>query len=240
MLSLRFLPPRSGSNGLKSLWNRISMHPHITLLLPNQTTSLFFFFFFFFSVSPVKPLKLTLLNRRALVGHSTLGTRKPLSGSPRNRLPVAGEPAQALAMAGTVVVFDFDRTIIDGDSDSWVINEMGVSELFSELRSTMPWNSLMVRTISFSFLFFFSLFLIYYDICLYQFGLLIKIVQYFVIAEKIGNLDVCFNFLLTWKIGSLRFWVSNSFSMLCFSLLSFTHIMFFSFLACSDYGYGNK
>lgn len=53
-------------------------------------------------------------------------------------------------MAGIVVVFDFDRTLIDGDSDSWVVAEMGLTQLFNELRSTLPWNKLMVCTLSFS------------------------------------------------------------------------------------------
>ncbi|CAB4288296.1 unnamed protein product [Prunus armeniaca] len=48
-------------------------------------------------------------------------------------------------MAGIVVVFDFDRTLIDGDSDSWVVAEMGLTQLFNELRSTSPWNKLMDR-----------------------------------------------------------------------------------------------
>ncbi|KAK6944855.1 Phosphatase PHOSPHO-type [Dillenia turbinata] len=48
-------------------------------------------------------------------------------------------------MADTVVVFDFDRTIIDGDSDRWVIEEMGLTRLFNQLRRTMPWTSLMDR-----------------------------------------------------------------------------------------------
>lgn len=42
------------------------------------------------------------------------------------------------------MVFDFDRTIIDGDSDNWVVVEMGLAELFNQLLYTMPWNSLMV------------------------------------------------------------------------------------------------
>ncbi|KAG2712938.1 hypothetical protein I3843_04G141500 [Carya illinoinensis] len=48
-------------------------------------------------------------------------------------------------MAGTPVVllFDFDRTIIDDDSDRWVVTEMGLTSLFNKLRSTLPWNSLM-------------------------------------------------------------------------------------------------
>ncbi|EXB37581.1 Inorganic pyrophosphatase 3 [Morus notabilis] len=85
------------------------------------------------------------VNRRPLWGHPTFSIRKPLSGSSRNRLSVAGKPPPAKAMAGTVVVFDFDRTILDGDSDNWVVTEMGLAQLFSELRSTMPWNSLMDR-----------------------------------------------------------------------------------------------
>ncbi|XP_010541049.1 PREDICTED: inorganic pyrophosphatase 3 [Tarenaya hassleriana] len=48
-------------------------------------------------------------------------------------------------MAGIVVVFDFDRTLIDGDSDNWVVTEMGLTELFHQLRLTLPWNRLMDR-----------------------------------------------------------------------------------------------
>ncbi|CAN6985716.1 unnamed protein product [Brassica rapa subsp. trilocularis] len=43
-------------------------------------------------------------------------------------------------MAGIVIVFDFDRTLIDGDSDNWV-----VTEIFHQLRFTLPWNRLMDR-----------------------------------------------------------------------------------------------
>lgn len=53
-------------------------------------------------------------------------------------------------MAGIVVVFDFDKTIIDVDSDNWVVDELGATDLFNQLLPTMPWNSLMV---SFRFLF---------------------------------------------------------------------------------------
>lgn len=47
-------------------------------------------------------------------------------------------------MAGVVVVFDFDRTIIDVDSDNWVIDGMGLTERFNELFHSTPWNCLMV------------------------------------------------------------------------------------------------
>lgn len=50
-----------------------------------------------------------------------------------------------MAGGGIVVVFDFDKTIIDCDSDDWVINEMGATLIFEELQSTLPWNSLMDR-----------------------------------------------------------------------------------------------
>ncbi|KAJ4959435.1 hypothetical protein NE237_026546 [Protea cynaroides] len=46
-------------------------------------------------------------------------------------------------MSGIVVIFDFDKTIIDCDSDNWVVDELGFTELFNELLPTMPWNSLM-------------------------------------------------------------------------------------------------
>ncbi|KAJ4874999.1 Inorganic pyrophosphatase 1 [Raphanus sativus] len=42
-----------------------------------------------------------------------------------------------------VVVFDFDKTIIDVDSDNWVIDELGFTDLFNQLLPTMPWNTVM-------------------------------------------------------------------------------------------------
>ncbi|CAL9768224.1 unnamed protein product [Musa acuminata subsp. burmannicoides] len=48
-------------------------------------------------------------------------------------------------MANVVVVFDFDKTIIDCDSDNWVIDHLGGTQLFDELLKTMPWNSAMDR-----------------------------------------------------------------------------------------------
>lgn len=46
-------------------------------------------------------------------------------------------------MAKIVILFDFDRTLIDGDSDNWVVTEMGLTEIFHQLRFTLPWNRLM-------------------------------------------------------------------------------------------------
>ncbi|CAL4974332.1 unnamed protein product [Urochloa decumbens] len=46
-------------------------------------------------------------------------------------------------MAGTIVVFDFDKTIIDVDSDNWVVDTLGFTDLFDRLLPTMPWNALM-------------------------------------------------------------------------------------------------
>ncbi|WCJ39578.1 Pyridoxal phosphate phosphatase-related protein [Euphorbia peplus] len=48
-------------------------------------------------------------------------------------------------MTGIVVIFDFDKTIVDVDSDNWVIDELGFTDLFNQLLPTMPWNSLMDR-----------------------------------------------------------------------------------------------
>ena len=47
-------------------------------------------------------------------------------------------------MDGVVLVFDFDQTIIDCDSDEWVVNELGIGELFRQLLPSMTWNTLMV------------------------------------------------------------------------------------------------
>ncbi|XP_014516620.1 inorganic pyrophosphatase 2-like [Vigna radiata var. radiata] len=46
-------------------------------------------------------------------------------------------------MSGIVIVFDFDKTIVDVDSDNWVIDELGFTDLFNQLLPTMPWNTLM-------------------------------------------------------------------------------------------------
>lgn len=49
-------------------------------------------------------------------------------------------------MAGKIlIIFDFDRTLIEDDSDRWVLTNMGLTNLFYQLRSTLPWNSLMDR-----------------------------------------------------------------------------------------------
>ncbi|CAO2178457.1 unnamed protein product [Urochloa humidicola] len=44
---------------------------------------------------------------------------------------------------GIIVVFDFDKTIIDVDSDNWVVDTLGFTDLFDRLLPTMPWNALM-------------------------------------------------------------------------------------------------
>ncbi|KAL9226879.1 hypothetical protein vseg_002640 [Gypsophila vaccaria] len=42
-----------------------------------------------------------------------------------------------------VIIFDFDKTIIEIDSDDWVIDHFGATVLFNTLLSTMPYNFLM-------------------------------------------------------------------------------------------------
>uniref|UniRef100_A0A0D9VDY4 Uncharacterized protein n=1 Tax=Leersia perrieri TaxID=77586 RepID=A0A0D9VDY4_9ORYZ len=42
---------------------------------------------------------------------------------------------------GVVVVFDFDKTIIDCDSDNWVVDSLGATRRFDELLRHLPWNS---------------------------------------------------------------------------------------------------
>lgn len=46
--------------------------------------------------------------------------------------------------SGIVVIFDFDKTIIDLDSDNWVVDELGFTDLFNQLVHSIPWNPMMV------------------------------------------------------------------------------------------------
>lgn len=46
-------------------------------------------------------------------------------------------------METIVVLFDFDKTIIDCDSDNWVIDDLGGTDLFNKLLTTMPFNTAM-------------------------------------------------------------------------------------------------
>ncbi|KAL8250093.1 hypothetical protein R6Q59_033786 [Mikania micrantha] len=46
-------------------------------------------------------------------------------------------------MPEIVVVFDFDKTIIDADSDNWVMDELDATHIFNQLIPNMPWNSAM-------------------------------------------------------------------------------------------------
>ncbi|XP_076959003.1 thiamine phosphate phosphatase-like protein [Bidens hawaiensis] len=59
--------------------------------------------------------------------------------APANQLSeAAGEPS-------IIIIWDFDRTVMEDDSDRWVIVEMGLTPLFNHLRQTLPWNTLMDR-----------------------------------------------------------------------------------------------
>lgn len=72
-------------------------------------------------------------------------------------------------MENIMVVFDFDKTIVDVDTDNWVLDQLGFTDMFNQLLPTMPWNPLMVSFslffLCFSFFFFFPLLLI--DINIY-------------------------------------------------------------------------
>lgn len=72
-------------------------------------------------------------------------------------------------MEGIMIVFDFDKTIIDCDSDNWVIDELGFTHRFDQLLNTIPWNSMMVCLFLFDFRFcsdfHFSLFLMIVLLC---------------------------------------------------------------------------
>ncbi|CAO2814677.1 unnamed protein product [Amaranthus hypochondriacus] len=46
-------------------------------------------------------------------------------------------------MEKIMVVFDFDKTIVDVDTDNWVLDNLGFTNRFNQLLPTMPWNPLM-------------------------------------------------------------------------------------------------
>ncbi|KAJ7969449.1 Inorganic pyrophosphatase [Quillaja saponaria] len=48
-------------------------------------------------------------------------------------------------MTNILVVFDFDSTITEMDSDNWVLDEFGATDMFNRLLPTMLWNPLMDR-----------------------------------------------------------------------------------------------
>lgn len=47
-----------------------------------------------------------------------------------------------------LLVFDFDKTIVDCDSDNWVVDALGATERFDELLRQLPWNYAIVSTTS--------------------------------------------------------------------------------------------
>lgn len=45
----------------------------------------------------------------------------------------------------TLIVFDFDWSLIDCNSDTWVVEKLGAMESMKALMSTLPWTQLMDR-----------------------------------------------------------------------------------------------
>ncbi|XP_062217305.1 inorganic pyrophosphatase 2-like [Phragmites australis] len=46
----------------------------------------------------------------------------------------------AASNGAPLVVFDFDKTIVDCDSDNWVVDALGATQRFDELLRQLPWN----------------------------------------------------------------------------------------------------
>lgn len=46
----------------------------------------------------------------------------------------------AASNGAPLVVFDFDKTIVDCDSDNWVVDALGATRRFDELLRHLPWN----------------------------------------------------------------------------------------------------
>ncbi|CAN0877996.1 Inorganic pyrophosphatase 2 [Linum grandiflorum] len=47
--------------------------------------------------------------------------------------------------SGVVVLYDFDETIVGVDTDYWLIDEFGYTDLADQLRPDVPWNSIIDR-----------------------------------------------------------------------------------------------
>lgn len=50
----------------------------------------------------------------------------------------------AASNGAPLVVFDFDKTIVDCDSDNWVVDALGATRRFDELLRHLPWNHAIV------------------------------------------------------------------------------------------------
>ncbi|KAF6171982.1 hypothetical protein GIB67_029400 [Kingdonia uniflora] len=48
-------------------------------------------------------------------------------------------------MGGIVMVFNFDKAIIDCDSDNCVVDDLGMTDLFNKLLPTLSWNKQIVN-----------------------------------------------------------------------------------------------
>ena len=49
-----------------------------------------------------------------------------------------------ISLMDTLIVFDFDWSLIDCNSDTWVVDKLGASNLMRSLRHILPWTQLMV------------------------------------------------------------------------------------------------
>jgi hypothetical protein len=54
--------------------------------------------------------------------------------------------ASSKSNGAPLLVFDFDKTIVDCDSDNWVVDALGATERFDELLLQLPWNYAIVST----------------------------------------------------------------------------------------------
>ncbi len=50
----------------------------------------------------------------------------------------------ALPLLRPMIVLDFDWTLLDCNSDTWVVEKLGASALMNSLHHTLPWTQLMV------------------------------------------------------------------------------------------------
>lgn len=70
---------------------------------------------------------------------SKLSRKRHLAASNKIRMRMA-----AASNGAPLVVFDFDKTIVDCDSDNWVVDALGATRRFDELLRHLPWNHAIV------------------------------------------------------------------------------------------------
>lgn len=89
--------------------------------------------------SPYKCVSKCRSNNGSALTQSKLSRKRHLAASNKIRMRMA-----AASNGAPLVVFDFDKTIVDCDSDNWVVDALGATRRFDEFLRHLPWNHAIV------------------------------------------------------------------------------------------------